>query len=66
VKKTNKSVAFKYLDGQYTPNSDNIKEAQLLVGALQEFHVLSDLGGDIEDHEVGEIYTRLQRQALGE
>jgi hypothetical protein len=24
VKKTNKSVAFKYLDGQYTPNSDNI------------------------------------------
>jgi hypothetical protein len=31
------------------------KEAQLLVGALQEFHVLSDLGGDIEDHEVGEI-----------
>jgi len=50
------------------PSNERVskKEAQLLVGALQEFHVLSDLGGDIEDHEVGEIYTRLQRQALGD
>jgi hypothetical protein len=39
------------------PSNERVskKEAQLLVGALQEFHVLSDLGGDIEDHEVGEI-----------
>jgi hypothetical protein len=39
------------------PSNERVskKEAQLLVGALQEFHVLSDLGGDIEDHEVAEI-----------
>lgn len=48
------------------PSNESVskKEAQLLVSALQEFHTLSDIGGDIEDHEVGEIYTRLLKTAL--